>query len=120
MAILLHLSVLVICLYWLNSSSKSSGALVGITFTFLGAIVVLFIASFALGNDYLDGLIHLLVVGGSAVAFWVLSIIMLLIHARKNDDFGPLLGQLLIVSIVILVPLLIYLLLMNASFKIGG
>lgn len=92
----------------------------GITFTFLGAMIVLFITSFAIGNDYLDGLIHLLVVGGSAVAFWILSIIMLLIHARKNDDFGSLLGQLLIVSIVILVPLLIYLLLMNASFKIGG
>lgn len=120
MAILLHISVLVLCLYWLNRSSKSSGALLGITFTFLTAIVVLFIASFAFGNDYLDGLIHLLVVGGSAVAFWILSVLLLVIHAKRNNDLRPLLGQILIVSIVVLVPLLIYWLLMNASFKIGG
>ena len=111
--------MLFLCLRWLHKSNKNSAVLMRIVFTFIGGTFICFIIALVLENEYLDGLSHLIVAGGSAAIFWLSSIILLLTQPNKTN-FEEKLGKMLIMSIVILVPLLIYLLISNASFKIGG
>lgn len=119
MSILLNVAVLVLCLRWLHRSTMSNGGLVSIVASFLGGTMLSFGVSLALAHDYLDGLGHLLVAGGSAVVFWLASVVLLWIKGTTYST-GEKLAKSTILSIVILVPLLIYVLIANARFKIGG
>lgn len=119
MAILLNAAVLALCLRWLYRSTMGNGVLMGIVASFLGGTLLAFGLSLALAHDYLDGLGHLLVAGGSAVVFWIVSLYMLL---TKGATFSRAqkLAKCAILSITVLLPVLIYLLIANTSFKIGG
>lgn len=75
--------------------------------------------SLALAHDYLDGLGHLIAAGSSAVVFWAVSLFMLLTKGAQFSR-GEKLAKCAIVSLVILLPVLVYLLIANARFKIGG
>lgn len=119
MSILLNVAVLVLCLRWLYRSTLGHAVLVGIVASFLGGTLLAFGVALALAHDYLDGLGHLIVAGGSAMVFWAVSVFILL---TKGATFsrGEKLAKCAIVSIVVLLPALIYLVIANASFKIGG
>lgn len=119
MSIILNFLTLILCIWWLFKSNKKNQVLVGIVFTFLGGTLVSFILALALEHDYLDGLIHLMVAGGSAVLFWLVSLVLIL-SQRNNFSSTERLVKILILSIVVLLPLFIYLLVANMSFKIGG
>lgn len=119
MAILLNAAVLVLCLRWLYRSTMGNGVLMGIVASFLGGTLLAFGLSLALAHDYLDGLGHLLAAGGSAVVFWLAAVVLLWTKGATYST-GEKLAKSTILSIVNLVPLLIYVLIANARFKIGG
>lgn len=119
MAILLNAAMLALCLRWLYRSTMGNGVLMGIVASFLGGTLVAFGLSLALAHDYLDGLGHLLAAGGSAGVFWLASVVLLWTKGATYST-GEKLAKSTILSIVILVPLLIYVLIANARFKIGG
>ena len=115
----LHLVVLFICLRWLYKSNKTNAVLLGIVFTFLGGTLINFFLTLAIDNEFLDGIIHLIIAGGSAVIFWIFSIVIIL-SASNNFSAAEKLAKVFIASIAILLPLLIYFMLSNISIKIGG
>lgn len=119
MAILLHVGVLFLCLLWLYRSTLSNGVLFGIVASFIGGTVLAFVVALAVAHDYLDGLGHLTVAGRSAVLFWLLALIVLFTKGMRFS-VGEMMTKLAIVSIVILLPAMIYVLIANMNFKIGG
>ncbi|MBK8613830.1 MAG: hypothetical protein IPN85_10105 [Flavobacteriales bacterium] len=116
MALLLNLLNLLLCLRLFQRSATSEGRLAGIVFAFLGGTALSFGIAWALTHDYLDGLQHLLIAGGSVVLFWLVALV-LLIRRRDQVRLWP---SVVIVSLVLIVPALIGLLIANMRFKIGG
>ncbi len=118
MSILLNIIVLLGCLWWLYKSSKSNGILIGIAFAFLGGTFIsLVIASFV-EHEYLDGLTHFIVTIGAIVLFWALSILLLVLTSRPLTY--QVIPKFFILSIPLFAILLIYQLISNMTFKIGG
>ncbi len=119
MSIILNIVVLFICLRWLYKSNRNNGVLTGIVFTFIGGTFFSFIFALALEHDFMDGVTHLIIAGGSAIIFWLLSIVILLTQTNKISPAEKF-AKISITSIVILLPLLIYLMIFNMTLKIGG
>lgn len=119
MAYPINLLVLILCIWWLYKSNKSNARLLGIAFAFICAMFLSFFIALAVQHDYLDGLGHLIAMGVCSVIFWLASVIMLLVLC-KGLPAAKMIGKIAILSLVIVIPLLIYAMLAGASFKIGG
>jgi Zn-dependent protease with chaperone function len=87
--------------------------------SFILGTFISFVLAFVFDNEYLQGVAHLITSGGSAVVFWLTSIILLFISKHKTSTADRL-GKVLLMSMVLVVPVLIYSLISNMSFKIGG
>lgn len=122
MAILLNLIAFIACIIWFHRIIDKTGnkLILPVILVYLTSTIVSFILVLALQNDYLNGLIHLLVSGIAILIFWLwTSIVSIVKHAKKGQS-KYILTDLAQTSILLIIPLLIVLLISNASFKIGG
>ncbi|QNR23484.1 hypothetical protein [Croceimicrobium hydrocarbonivorans] len=119
MSILLYLALLFLCLRWLHRSQKSPGQMISISFSFMGGSLFSFALSILLENEYLDGVKHLLILSFASLFFWITALFFIWRANPKLSKDNRILDS-LIISLVPLLPILIYGLLASASLKIGG
>lgn len=122
MAIILNLLAFIGCIIWFHKLIRQPGnkLILPVILVYLAASILSFILSFALQNDYLDGLLHLIVSGIAIGLFWLWTSLVILVKYAKKDQYRFLLVGLAQTSTLLIVPLAIALLISNASFKIGG
>jgi hypothetical protein len=119
MAYPINLLVLILCVWWMYRSNKSNAKLLVISIAFIAAMIVSFLLAMAVQNDYLDGLGHLVAMGVGSVLFWLVSVSMILVLC-KGLPAAKKLGKIAILSLVLVIPLFIWLAIAGANFKIGG
>ncbi len=122
MAILLNLIAFTACIIWFHRLIKQANnkLILPVIMVYLASVIVCFIFSLMLEHDYLDGLGHLITSAVSVGLFWLWTNIALIIKHAKDKQMKLLLIDLVQTSILLLLPLLIVLMISNASFKIGG
>jgi hypothetical protein len=122
MAILLNLIAFTGCIIWFHRLiyQANNKLILPVIMVYLASVIVCFIFSLMLENDYLDGLGHLITSAISVGLFWLWTNIALIIKHAKSRQMKSLLIDMAQTSILLLLPLLIVLMISNASFKIGG
>lgn len=122
MAILLNLIAFTGCIIWFHRLIKqpNNKLILPVILVYLVSAILSFILALALQHDYLDGLLHMIISGISILIFWLWTTIALIAKHAGKDQFKFLLLDLAQTSTLLIVPLLIVLLISNASFKIGG
>jgi hypothetical protein len=119
MAILLNAVNLLLCLRWFHRSGRGAGRILAIVGAFLGGTVLSFLIALAVAHDYLDGVGHLAIAGVSVFVFWVVALVLLVQRAQRSKVRVGV-GDVAMVSLVLVVPALIVLLIANMRMKIGG
>lgn len=122
MAIILNLIAFTACIIWFHRliSKPGNKLILPVILVYLASAIISFMLSFVFQNDYLDGLLHIIISGISILLFWLWTTIALIVKHVKKDQFRYLLIDLAQTSSLLIVPLFIVLILSNASFKIGG
>lgn len=122
MAIILNLIAFTACIIWFHRliGKPERKLILPVILVYLASEIVSFMLSFVFQHDYLDGLLHIIISGISILLFWLWTTVALIVKHLKKDDFKYLLIDLAQTSSLLIVPLVIVLLLSNASFKIGG
>lgn len=122
MAIILNLIAFTACIIWFHRliGKPERKLILPVILVYLASAIVSFMLSFVFQNDYLDGLLHIILSGISILLFWLWTTVALIVKHLKKDEFKHLLIDLAQTSSLLIVPLFIVLLLGNASFKIGG
>jgi len=122
MAIILNLIAFTACIIWFHRliGKPENKLILPVILVYLASAIISFMLSFVFQNDYLDGLLHIIVSGVSILIFWFWTTIALIVKYAKKNQFKYLLIDLAQTSSLLIVPLFIVLLLSNASFKIGG
>lgn len=122
MAIILNLLAFIACIIWFHKLIQQPGnkLILPVILVYLASSIISFILSFALQHDYLDGLVHMIISGASILLFWLWTTVVLIVKHVKKDQLKFLLVDLAQTSTLLIVPLAIFFLISNASFKIGG
>lgn len=122
MAIILNLITFTACIIWFHRliGKPERKPILPVILVYLASAIMSFMLSFVFQHDYLDGLLHIIISGISILLFWLWTTVALIVKHLKKDDFKYLLIDLAQTSSLLIVPLVIVLLLSNASFKIGG
>lgn len=122
MAIILNLIAFTACIIWFHRliGKPERKLILPVILVYLASAIVSFMLSFVFQNDYLDGLLHIIISGISILLFWLWTTVALIVKHLKKNEFKHLLIDLAQTSSLLIVPLFIVLLLGNASFKIGG
>ena len=93
--------------------------ILGIVSIFIAGTFVSFITLLLIEHEDWASLDYLLIASGSTSLFWLLSSILIFIQKKKYNLLNKP-ADILIISIVLLVPLSIYLLISGIDFRIGG
>ena len=122
MNLLLNIALLSLFIWWFwkHFVIQRKIILIGIVGLFLLASILVFIFSLYVQNDYLDGL-HYLVVGALSISiFWLGTTTCVIWKNIKEKTTKRIFLDLLQLILLILIPLLIWVILSNSTFKIGG
>ena len=122
MAILLNTLVFSAFIYWFRKQVviNKKESFLGIILLFLLASFIAFVLSLFAEHDYLDGLQGLIAGGISISLFWI-SITAIIIHKNLSEKTTQRMAMDLVQTLpLLLIPFLIWLLMSNMSFKIGG
>ncbi len=87
---------------------------------YLVASVAVFAVSMMLPDEFLDGIVYILIGGLFLVVFWLLSTIAIIRKHIKAGTKGLIISDLAQMIILLVVPLILWFWLSNASLKIGG
>lgn len=122
MAIVFNLIAFTACIVWFHRliSRPDNKLILPVILVYLASTIVGFMLAFAVQHDYLDGLGHLIASAVSILVFWIWTTIALIVKHAQSRKVKHLFIDLAQTSILLLFPVLILLLLSNASFKIGG
>lgn len=122
MSIILNLLIFSAFIWWFwnHFIINRKKLLIGIVLLFLLATFIVFIISIFAQNEYLDGLLNIVGGGISILAFWLSTTALIIWKNAKEKTTQRTFLDLLQVLPLLLIPLLIWFWISNASFKIGG
>lgn len=122
MAIILNLIAFAACIYWFHRliSKPGNKLILPVILVYLASTIACFLVSFTLQQNYLDGLLHLIVSAFSLALFWLWTTIALIVKHAQSGKLKFLFMDLAQTLVLLLFPILIVLMISNTSFKIGG
>ncbi|MNK05397.1 hypothetical protein D3C87_232790 [compost metagenome] len=122
MAIVLNLIAFTACIIWFHRLIGKPGnkLILPVILVYLASTIASFLLSFVLQNNYLDGLLHLIISACFIALFWLWTTIALIVKHSQGGQLKFLFADLAQTLVLLLFPLLILLMISNASFKIGG
>ena len=122
MSIILNITAFIICIIWFQRrmNSESKKLILPVVLTYLLSALLAFIISFFVESEYLDGIIYLVIAGISILIFWIWTTIVIIMKNVKSSSQKHIVGDLAQNTILIVVPLLLWLWISNMSLKIGG
>lgn len=122
MIILLNIALLSLFLWWFwtHFVIQRKKVLLGIIGLFLFASILVFIFSLFVQSGYLDGVHHLIFGGVSIFLFWLSTTVLVIWKNINEKTTQRTFLDLLQLIPLILIPIFIWLIISNASFKIGG
>jgi len=120
----LFLNVLLFALFgwwfWNQRIVKGKKYFFGIILLYLVASIMAFLLSLYSQNEYLDGLQYLLNGGISISIFWLSATVVITWKNLKERTAQRMFMDLVQIIPLLLTPLMIWLMISNMSFKIGG
>ncbi len=120
LSIILNIGILFGFGYWFHVTINRQSLLLPVTGAFLGTSFVALILCLVIQNEYLDGILYLVLLCANILLIWIYSTLKSIVQYYQSEQKSPLLSQLIQLSPLILAPLVLWLLIRTATFKIGG
>jgi len=122
MGIILGLIVFIVFINWFQNNQKKSAPfpLIGMVLLFLVANLISFILGLIVQNGYLDGIYLIISAGAFIILYWVWITIGLINYHRQQNNTSEILIDIIQTLPLIIIPILLWIWLSTASFKIGG
>lgn len=122
MNILLNILLLGLAVIWFNHRQKAETrkAVFPVVIAFTAGAILVFLISFAIQRDYLDGFLYLLCGGLNLLIFWIWTTVLIIYKHTKQKTTQLILPDLAQNSLLLITILILYFLMSGASLKIGG
>lgn len=122
MNVLLNIIVLILHLKWFQYrlAKADHSNFLNIFLSYLLSVTVLGVLFMCVQMEYLDGIGYLIHAAGGILLFWIWSSIAFVLSARKLKKPSFLYQGLLQNSLLLIIPVMIWLLLQDITLKIGG
>lgn len=122
MNILLNILLLGLAVVWFNHRQKAETRkpVFPVVIAFIAGAILVFLISFAIQRDYLDGFLYLLCGGLNLLAFWIWTTISIIYKNTKQKTTHLILPDLAQNSLLLITILILCFLVSGASLKIGG
>ncbi len=122
MNILLNIVLLGLAVIWFNHRQKAETRkpVFPVVMAFIGGAILVFLISFAIQRDYLDGFLYLLCGCVTLLAFWIWTSASIIYKNTKLKTTQFILPDLAQNSLLLIAILILCFLVSGASLKIGG